>query len=212
MRACVFAGLLVVGSAAAQQAPDTVFGLELKAPISIPECVLDKNSRTYFPAEAGCYKRDQVQNRRGKLVDAEGPLGDERAEVYFAFKNKPAIVSGYKVWTVLRDGQIASVGTRTGGIRTQAQDLTQLQEKYGEPTRLEPQSLQNGAGAKFEGVVAEWELPSGALVKLESPDMLLAKLPTIGGPNVGTLTVMTASLKAEMDAKREATDSQRTKL
>ena len=212
MRTLALAGLLMMGNAAAQQAPDTVFGMELNAPISIPECQLDRSSRTYFPAAGSCYKRDQVRNSRGKFVDAEGPLGDERAEIYFAFKNKPAIVSGYKVWAVLRGGKLASVGTRTGGIGTQAQDLAQLEEKYGKPTRLEPQSLQNGAGAKFEGLVAEWELPSGTFVKLESPDMTLAKLPTMGGPNVGTLTVMTAALKAERDVKREAMDSQRTKL
>ncbi len=212
MRTFVFAGLLVAGSAAAQQAPETVFGLELNAPISIPECQFDRSSRTYFPEAGSCYKRDQVRNNRGKLVDAEGPLGDERVEIYFAHRNRPAIVSGFKIWGVLRGGRLVSVGTRTGGIGTQAQDLAQLKEKYGEPTRFEPLSLQNGAGAKFEGLLAEWELPTGTFVKLESPDMTRAKLPTLGGPNVGTMSVVTAEIKAERDAKREATESQRTKL
>lgn len=77
---------------------------------------------------------------------------------------------------------------------------------------MSPLSLQNGAGAKFEGLLAEWELPTGTFVKLESPDMTMAKLPTLGGPNVGTMSVVTAEIKAERDAKREATESQRTKL
>lgn len=211
MRALLLAGLLMVGNAVAQQAPDTVFGMELNAPISIPECQFNRDSRTYTPQAGSCYKRDQVRNTRGKLVDAEGPLGDERVEIYFAYKNRPAIASG-KIWGVLKGGKLMSLGTRTGGISTQAQDLEQLKEKYGEPTRFEAQSLQNGAGAKFEGLLAEWELPTGTYVKLESPDMTLARLPTMGGPNVGTMSVVTAEIKAERDAKREAAESQRTKL
>jgi hypothetical protein len=212
MRLFALTGLFLAGTAAAHQAPETVFGLELNAPVSIPECQLNRGSRTYFPEAGSCYKRDQVRNSRGKLVDAEGPLGDERVEIYFAHRNRPAIVSGYKIWGVLKGGRLLSVGTRTGGISTQSQDLAQLKEKYGEPTRFESQSLQNGAGAKFEGFLAEWKLPTGTFVKLESPDMALAKLPPLGGPNVGTMSVMTAEIKAEREAKREATESQRTKL
>lgn len=212
MRIFALIGLLMSGSAIAQQAPETVFGMELNVPISILECQLNRSSRTYSPESGSCYKRDQVRNNRGKLVDAEGPLGDERIEIYFAYKNRPAIVSGIKIWGVLRGGRLMSVGTRTGGVSTQAQDLAQLKEKYGEPTRVEPLSLQNGAGAKFEGLLAEWVLSTGTFVRLESPDMTLAKLPTLGGPNVGTMSIVTAELKAERDKKREATESQRTRL
>ncbi|KAF1709914.1 hypothetical protein CSC70_09490 [Pseudoxanthomonas kalamensis DSM 18571] len=56
------------------------------------------------------------------------------------------------------------------------------------------------------------KLPVGTFVKLESPDMTMAKLPTLGGPNVGTMSILTAKIKAERDAKREATESQRAKL
>lgn len=149
MRTFVFAGLLVAGSAAAQQAPETVFGMELNAPISIPGCQFNRDSRTYFPQSDSCYKRDQVRNNRGKLVDAEGPLGDERVEIYFAHRNRPAIVSGFKIWGVLRGGRLVSVGTRTGGISTQAQDLAQLKEKYGEPTRFEPPVTSEWSGREI---------------------------------------------------------------
>jgi hypothetical protein len=212
MRMLAITGLVLVGVAQAQQVPETIFGLELNAPISIPECQLDKKSKTYIPAEGACYKRDQVRNKRGSLVDATGPLGDERVLVYFAYKNSPAIMSGFNMRGVLRGGILVSVGTNTGGIRTQAQDFAQLQEKYGKPTRLEPQFLQNAMGAKYEGLVAEWELPTGTYVRLESPDMLKLSLPSVGGVNVGAMSVSTAAMQAERQTQKAAVNSERTKL
>lgn len=206
------ASLVLVGTAQAQQTPDTIFGMELNAPISIPECQYDRKSRTYFPAEGSCYKRDQIRNQKGKLVDAEDPLSNERLEIYFAHKSRPAIVAGSSIWATTKGGELASVGTRTGGIDTQAQNLAQLEEKFGKPTRVERPSLQNVMGATYEGLVAEWELPSGTYVKLESPDMSLAKIRGFGGLNVGTLSILTASVRAKRETEQEAEASQRTKL
>lgn len=212
MRAIALTSLVMIGSAQAQQVPDTIFGLELNAPLSIPECQLDKKSRTYFPAEGSCYTRDQVRDKKGRLTDAKGPLSDDRIEIYFAHKSRPEIVSALTAYGVLRAGNLAVVGTRTGGIATQARDLAQLQGKYGTPKRLESLSLQNGMGAKYEGLVAEWELPTGIHVRLESPDMSMAKLPGVGGINIGTLSVSNAVIQAEQEARRNAEDSQRTRL
>jgi hypothetical protein len=212
MRALVPLLFLLAFQTNAQQSNNTVFGLELGDVMSIPECQLNKKTRVYVPEIGSCFKRDQVRDQSGKFVDAEGPLGDERLEIYFAYESKPEIVSGFKIFGTVRAGKLTSIGTRTGGVGTQAQDLAQLEQKYGKPTRLQPQSLQNVMGARYEGILAEWELPSGTLVRLESPDMNLAALPRLGGPNIGTFSVVTAPLRAEQAAKEKDRDSKRTKL
>lgn len=212
MRVLVPVFCLVGFAANAQQSPDTVFGLELGATLSIPECQLNKRTRVYTPEAGACFRRDQVRDQRGRLVDAEGALGDERLKIYFAYDSRPTIVADFNIRGTVRAGKLTSIGTRTGGVRTQAQDLAQLEDKYGKPTRLQPQSLQNAMGAKYEGVIAEWERPSGTLVRLESPDMDLAMLRTAGGPNVGTLSVLTAPIRAEQDAREKADEAKRTPL
>lgn len=212
MRALVVVGFLMVGAAAAQQAPDTVLGMELRAPLTIPECGVEGMLKVPKSPETGaCYVRDNVRNAKGKFVAPTGPLADGSVEIRFAFKNRPSIVSG-KVRGSLRGGNLASVVVYTGGMASQEADLKMLVEKYGEPTRINRPSYQNGYGAKFEGMEAEWELPSGTFVRLESPDMTLMKLPGLGGNNVGTLRVLTPEVRAEQDARSKATDDQRIKL
>jgi hypothetical protein len=55
---------------------------------------------------------------------------------------------------------------------------------------------------KFEGFLAEWDLRTRAFVKLGSPDIMMAKLPVLGGPNVGKMSFVTAEIKPERNAKR----------
>ncbi|WP_157071685.1 hypothetical protein [Steroidobacter denitrificans] len=211
MRAIVLAGLVMVGTGQAQQtSSDTIFGLELNAPITLSECEKTKILGDYvyrsIVHDGMCYERS-YKFKKTKRMYREGPLVDEQIVVKFAHKNRPPIGNGYSFTAILKGGNLISVFTRTDGIGSQTQDLALLDQKFGTPTRLERLSLQNGAGAKFEGLIAEWELPSGTYVRLASPDLTLASR-----PNVGSLSVMTADARAEQIGKEKAADAERTKL
>jgi hypothetical protein len=212
MRCIALVGLLVSGFAVAQQASETVLGMELRAPLSIPECGVEGMFKAPKAPESGaCYVRDTVRDAKGHFAAPTGPLANDGMEIRFAFNSRPSIAAG-KVRASLREGNLASVVVFTGGMGSQENDLKLLTEKYGQPIRITRPSYQNAYGARFEGMQAEWELPSGTFVRLESPDMTLMKLPNLGGNNIGTLRVMTAEVRAESDARSKLTDDQRTKL
>ena len=204
--------LLIAGTASivcAQQQPETVFGLQVAAPLTITECATEGWSKSAKVPETGaCYERDDVQNSRGGFHRPTGKPGDEPMRILFAFKNRPAIAAG-QIRAVLRGGKLASI-IFTGGQPTQEADLKLLEEKYGDPTGLTRPSYQNGLGAQSEGIDAEWRLPSGAFVKLTSP--YVTGVPGVGGPAVGLFTVQTAAMKAEQDADKKVDADEKTKL
>lgn len=206
----------LAGGVNAQPISDTVFGLELNALPSIPECSIKRGKEKEFdrydrPSQGACYGREAKgkQSLFGAVaVYAEGPLGDERLGIKFAEGQEPANFG--RIYADTRSGKIDVVGAVTGGIPTQAQDLAGLTEKFGKPTHQEAIHLQNKMGAQYEGLIAEWELPSGTYVRLERPGNL--RTPGDMGINLGFLRVQSATFRAENKARRQTEASKRVGL
>ncbi len=207
--AVIIIAMSLAGSVNAHQAPDTVFGLEINAPPSIPECHIDKKWGYQRPSNGACYKREggvEVTMFSHKFVYRDGPLGDEKLEIIFANGQEPASFSYIVVYT--RSGKVAFLQAETGGISTQAHDLAQVTEKFGEPTRLRVKTVQNNMGVEYEGLIAEWELPSKTYVRLESPATGVGSR----GVDKGYLVVQSATWREEVKARQQAEDAARTGL
>jgi hypothetical protein len=146
--------LVAAGTVGAQSAAvDTVFGIGLGVPLSIPEC-----------------ERDHIGYKvRTASVCYQHPLGpkDPGPHVYIEFPISERPAMGTKHSALISDGIVDRLSFYTLGIKYQDSDLGQLTQRFGEPSFISRPSLQTAGGAKFEGINARWEKP-GYVVTFKS--------------------------------------------
>lgn len=134
-----------------------VFGMQLQAPFTVPECAFEKlgKSLVYKLTQARtCYQRSRgIDPSR----DIGKPLTTDTVEI--KWQEYPRIVSagGYAFATVI-DGNLEGLSFNTLGIISQDRDLQLLVEKFGQPTKLARPQLQNAYGAQYLGILASWDL------------------------------------------------------
>lgn len=132
-------------------APDTkVFGLQIGAELSLPECEQIKIGKAFTYSESQqhwCYER----------INGTGmPLPNEAIVIKFPLNEWPRIVSGLSLVGQLIDGRLEGIGFNTFGLRDAADVLQKLTDKYGSPSSSERYEVQNRLGAKFTTVRAIW--------------------------------------------------------
>lgn len=141
----IFAGL-VTGSRA--NAAETAFGIPLGAPFTISECKKDKFGYSGVTDQL-CFER--LTNKKDSAAIVNGTV-----RLRFPLKESPEIVKGGVIIAQIIDGNIEGTGFNTWGIRNQDEVLNALKAKYGEPSVLEPSTVQTAAGASFQMIKAVW--------------------------------------------------------
>lgn len=145
------------GAASAQELGQHDFmGVEIGSEFTMPECETTKTLNFEM------YISDFEQRVRPcwKAMRPEQPLPtDPSFEVAFvpAQDKNPIGVNRSKV--IVSGGRIAGVIATTGGHRYQADLLEALTQKFGSPSKLDREELQNRMGATFSSSNALWALP-----------------------------------------------------
>ena len=165
-----------------RSAPDTrVFGLRLGAVPSVPECHRDSKelgpgryqySGTSYQDEDGkwvffiadrCYENHETYSGPHPTPDnyGEGPtMGPVRnGDITFRFPitgPDSAAFGGDKIRGEIIEGKLENLLIETSGAKAQIGVLRQLVNKYGKPSSSLRTHLQNGFGAKYEGIEAHW--------------------------------------------------------
>ena len=142
------AALVAVHAAAADL---TVFGFELGKPLTLPECpyttLPGDNFKLYevVPPRT-CYQEPRAVNGYGIPV----------REIDFGKTSAPPYVLYWRMFAVEQGGDLIGVRFSTPGISAQDVVLGELRRKYGAPTSISSEPLQNAFGATFDSVSALW--------------------------------------------------------
>ena len=126
----------------------TVFGYELGAPIRAEACTHEILPFALPPAPC-------VTSLERKF-----PFAGSWRRLYFAAKTEPTYVVGSNL-TLIEEmpyagGPLLGVMFETLGYPVQDSILETLTKKYGKPGSASTFTLQNGFGAKYDVLVAEW--------------------------------------------------------
>ena len=176
----------------------TVFGIQLMAPINIPECqisptvlkhpdIYKRNSffdRYSYSSTTICYER--IGSRGG----SNEPLSNEAVNVQFPFKQEPQWDTAVSVELI--NGRVEGVSFSTHGVATQQLVLSSLEQKFGKPTSLTTVSKQNGFGAKFDVISASWSLSSKITVTFEGAATRI---------DAGTVSVSSPAARAQEEQR-----------
>jgi hypothetical protein len=130
-------------------ADQTVFGIQLGEPLSLPECERTGSGYSLL-VKAVCFESLSAipSSEEMRTIRIRFPLNDS-----------PNLVSGGVLLAQVIGGRLEGVGFNTAGLRNQEAALTALKQKYGEPRALVPKTVKNRLGASFETFDALWETP-----------------------------------------------------
>jgi hypothetical protein len=150
------AALVATTALAQNQAPSmTVFGLELGAPFTVPECSLLKLGRKdYIYAENDktvCYELNFVHSK----TDPRSTMPVTDGSVKLRFPLDQAVI-GTSMSAGIVKGNLEAIDIGTLGISDQDVILNVLEKKYGTPPSLTAGSVQNAMGAQFSTILAVW--------------------------------------------------------
>lgn len=149
---------------AAAPAPTTVLGLPLGEPFAVPPCPRREGSRPtdYVPPTEGpCYT---------PLFDSDvlDPNGTMSVSVKLPAATAPSFVRGMSLVALVIDGRLEGIGFNSTGHATQQRVLDALTEKFGPPDAVEPKTMGNRMGARFEAFEAIWIRLPGLSVRFDS--------------------------------------------
>jgi len=138
-------------------ADTTVYGIRLGEPLAMPECKRTKISDSYYydGTDASlCYTRLILPWDQKKFAE---PVTTEIVFLFFPLDKKPLIARPTGVSAQIISGKVESITILTHGNLDQDVALATLREKYGEPTTVVPETLQNSLGASFTTTLATWK-------------------------------------------------------
>lgn len=191
MRGLSIALALSVGTtptvAVSQQPDNSVFGIEIGKPLSLPECDQSKD----------IHQDVCVDRPIGPLAETEDRF------INFVDSKQPSIVSAENgsIRVFMVNGKVAGFQFFTDGIRTQDIVISQLTEKYGKPILLERDEVKSLNGGSFQSVTAAWE----------TNGLKVSFLGTVGMLTKGRVTIDTDASRAAR-REREVAAPQRQKL
>jgi hypothetical protein len=122
--------------------PVTIAGYPLGRPFTMPPCPKTKYGTTDFLIKKTCWTTNRPN--------------DEVREVWWPPMETPI---GYAMWARVRDRILVGVSFATTGAQGQDRVLSQLRDKFGEPTSFSREPMQNAFGMKIEGYLAVWVGP-----------------------------------------------------
>jgi hypothetical protein len=143
--------VLLVAAVAPAKRRAELFGLELGAPVALPECPV----RLIVSNLPASLDRSAV----AEPCVYKAPGSDDQLQLHFKLQNIPPYfgTSGF-VLLRMHDGRLASIYVPTNGIKSQDELFAQLRAKFGKPVDLKITTEQNMMGAKFRVVRATWKV------------------------------------------------------
>lgn len=160
-----------------------LFGMTIMQPISVPECASDpkavekyRKAVVKYPTLGlrfpyGINRSGPCYKRRDQFAGTAELPANESLTIDFPMSALPEGAKWDSVYATIIDGKVQGIGFMTYGLSNQSVLLDQLRGKFGEPTTNKVVSKQNGYGAKFESIEAEWSLPGGAMLFFEGTGM-----------------------------------------
>jgi hypothetical protein len=137
--------------AVAKDNPLVILGLTLGQPLNLPEC----------------HYSSPVDPHIGKIYDSSASITNKCIEDYgrppylnleLPMKDTPLIVSNFGATLTIVDNNLVGVSFLTRGVDSQTFVMGKLREKYGAPTRTSHHRVQNGMGAVFDSLTAQWQI------------------------------------------------------
>lgn len=166
LKAALAVALLVgaVQSAEADNAEQSVFGVRLGEPLSLPECSFTKkygrvsyDIPSFRDPPPDCWKRNYFGTPGVPLEGNE--------TVVLQFQSLPFGFEADTPSAKLIDGRVEKFTFSTQG--SAQEDVFQaLVQKYGRPTSHKVEQLQNRMGASFASISAHWEFPNLSVMYL----------------------------------------------
>jgi len=159
-------------TALASNAQNSVFGFELGKPLTLSECP--------FKVVAGSKMYDVIP--RSTCVQDAGPLNGYKIPVrriIFGRDEAPPIVKNWTAFPLEINGNLVGFHFLTPGAAAQELALSQLTQKYGQPTSTSNRLMQNAMGASFNSTSATWELTNlrvkfdGITTKIETGEVYI---------------------------------------
>jgi hypothetical protein len=129
----------------------------------VSECEFKKlpfRNKSYYTLKDSklCFRHQYSDNPTASFTPSPAPIVDEELAVDFVSTDAPSLVKGYMMSVKVIGGAVQSITFLTNGIQSQNSVLEQLKAKYGTPTSVTPEEVQNRLGAKFGKLRARWEL------------------------------------------------------
>lgn len=190
---------LTVGEAIGSDSRTTFLGVELGAPLSMPECPFklygkkdDYGIYSEFyttgakALKAPCWKHLTAGKTPGTPIDPNGVT----VELYL---ERPRFIDGERITAKIVNGNVELIRALTFGVESQEAALAALTEKFGKPTAMAKKESQNRMGASFLIIEAAWVLDG----------MRAILVGAAGRIDAGGITVSTAIGDAYETAERE---------
>jgi hypothetical protein len=130
----------VISASADASDPVSIAGYPLGRPFTMPQC---PGNRVALEAKAPCW--------------TEVFPNEEQKDVRWPESSDPL---GYSTSAHVRNGVLVGMSFSTAGVNDQESTLRKLREKFGEPSSLKQDPVQNGFGAKAVKYEAVWEAPN----------------------------------------------------
>jgi hypothetical protein len=194
----MFALALIAQAAAAAAAPalPVVFGMQLGAPIDLPECARAPEKYP-TPGQPSPYRTDQV--RTCEMLPP--PLTPTKGGVWFDPAKIPEIVAGNIVGVTIEDGRLEAITAMTLGDSNAPAIVDKLTAKFGAPTNTSTETV-IVSRVPLTGQRIVWVRP-GFVVEYDTASTEL---------NRGHLTIETARAHQERVAREARRDAERTPL
>ena len=139
--------------ASAQSDVEIAYGIRIGGPLSVPECPKMLRGGAFVMYERSpmpCVKADAPTAAPGDFT--RGGM------IVFPFNQRPAQSSWDSVGLVMHEGRVGALVVGTFGHAVQSTIFDDLVAKYGKPVESAMLPVQNAMGAKYESIVAQWEV------------------------------------------------------
>lgn len=128
--------------------PMDVVGITLGAPLTVPKCKGSGYDKSHNVVET-CW-------RRSEFSTAKGPLRDSDSVEVLVVEEKLPVGVYYLDDVSIKDGVVTSLQLRTLGDIYQEDLYRMVVAKWGEPLEGNVTKLQNGFGAQYASIDAQW--------------------------------------------------------
>jgi hypothetical protein len=146
--------LIMVAHCALAADTHTVFDMQLQAPFTVPECSytrIGKSGGYYNPPANGAYYELLGDGIKGK----HSFIANDIVQINWSSVPKPVSVNALA--TVI-DGHFEGIVFNTLGMLSQSRDMQILTDKFAAATKVDHPTMQNGYGAQFTAIRAQWDL------------------------------------------------------
>jgi hypothetical protein len=138
----------VTPPAPALPTPMDVLGVTIGEPLKLPRCA----KREDFDTKISCWRKNYGDQQQSKTVPSDAAL-----DVYFADSDVPGGIYG-SADVVVTDGKVLDISLSTMDFE-QESIYKLLEAKWGKPYQANIANLQNGFGAQFQSIEAQWVFP-----------------------------------------------------